>query len=162
PWHRRAAEWLGYRLVLPRHWLLLALSWLLAVAQWGRLVPAPLPLPRLSFRSLPPPPRAGHPPGPPRPYPLPAGPPAPRPAGPPGHGRGRRAPGTARPRRRLLWCVARARRTRRRGAAPRSPRHRVHAGRRAGGRRQRGMRRRHEGLRTSARNNRGGHVRGAG
>ncbi|HMG26484.1 MAG TPA: (Fe-S)-binding protein [Acidimicrobiia bacterium] len=52
PWHRRAAEWLGYRLVLPRHWLLLALSWLLAVAQWVRLVPARLPLPRISLRSL--------------------------------------------------------------------------------------------------------------
>jgi len=52
PWHRRAAEWLGYRLVLPRHWLLLALSWLLAAAQWVRLVPARLPLPRISLRSL--------------------------------------------------------------------------------------------------------------
>ena len=26
PWRRRAVEWLGYRLVLPHHWLLVALS----------------------------------------------------------------------------------------------------------------------------------------
>src|SRR5260370_32408079 len=52
PWHRRAAEWLGYRLVLPRHWLLVALSWLLAIAQRVRLVPARFALPRISLRSL--------------------------------------------------------------------------------------------------------------
>ncbi|MFL6243771.1 MAG: (Fe-S)-binding protein [Acidimicrobiia bacterium] len=52
PWTRRAAEWLGYRLVLPRHWLLVALSWLLALAQRVRLVPARLPVPRISLRSL--------------------------------------------------------------------------------------------------------------
>lgn len=52
PWHRRTAEWLGYRLVLPRHWLLIAVSWLLALAQRVRLVPARLPLPRISLRSL--------------------------------------------------------------------------------------------------------------
>jgi glycolate oxidase iron-sulfur subunit len=52
PWQRRAAEWLGYRLVLPRHWLLVALSWLLAVAQRARLVPPRLALPRISLRSL--------------------------------------------------------------------------------------------------------------
>jgi glycolate oxidase iron-sulfur subunit len=52
PWPRRAAEWLGYRLVLPRHWLLVALSWLLALAQRVRLVPPRLPLPRISLRSL--------------------------------------------------------------------------------------------------------------
>ncbi len=52
PWARRAAEWLGYRLVLPRHWLLVALSWLLALAQRVHLVPARLPLPRISLRSL--------------------------------------------------------------------------------------------------------------
>ena len=52
PWVRRVAEWLGYRLVLPRHWLLVTLSWLLALAQRVRLVPARLPLPRLSLRSL--------------------------------------------------------------------------------------------------------------
>jgi glycolate oxidase iron-sulfur subunit len=52
PWSRRAAEWLGYRLVLPRHWLLVALSWVLALAQRVRLVPRPLPLPRISLRSL--------------------------------------------------------------------------------------------------------------
>ncbi len=52
PWRRRAAEWLGYRLVLPRHWLLVALSWLLAVAQRVHLVPARFALPRISLRSL--------------------------------------------------------------------------------------------------------------
>jgi glycolate oxidase iron-sulfur subunit len=52
PWSRRVAEWLGYRLVLPRHWLLIALSWLLAAAQRLRLVPARLPVPRISLRSL--------------------------------------------------------------------------------------------------------------
>jgi len=52
PWHRRAAEWLGYRLVLPRHWLLVTLSWLLALAQRLHLVPARLPVPRISLRSL--------------------------------------------------------------------------------------------------------------
>jgi glycolate oxidase iron-sulfur subunit len=52
PLRRRVAEWVGYRLVLPRHWLLLALSWLLAVAQRLRLVPRRFPLPRISLRSL--------------------------------------------------------------------------------------------------------------
>ena len=52
PWPRRAVEWLGYRLVLPRHGLLVALSWLLALAQRVRLVPSRLPLPRISLRSL--------------------------------------------------------------------------------------------------------------
>jgi glycolate oxidase iron-sulfur subunit len=52
PWRRRAAEWLGYSLVLPRHWLLVALSWLLGVAQSVRLVPARYALPRISLRSL--------------------------------------------------------------------------------------------------------------
>ncbi len=49
---RRAAEWVGYRLVLPRHALLVAVSWLLLVAQRLRLVPDRLGLPRLSARSL--------------------------------------------------------------------------------------------------------------
>jgi glycolate oxidase iron-sulfur subunit len=52
PWPRRAAEWLGYRLVLPRHWLLVTLSWLVAIAQRLRLVPAWLPVPPISLRSL--------------------------------------------------------------------------------------------------------------
>ncbi len=49
---RRLAEWLGYRVVLPRHRLLLALTWLLLVAQRLHLVPRRLGLPRLSARSL--------------------------------------------------------------------------------------------------------------
>jgi len=61
PWHRRAAEWFGYRLVLPRHWLLVALSWLLALAQRVRLVPARIAPPRISLRSLARPLRAGTP-----------------------------------------------------------------------------------------------------
>jgi glycolate oxidase iron-sulfur subunit len=52
PWHRRAAEWAGYRLVLPRHWLLVALTWVLLVAQRLRLVPRRFGLPPLRARSL--------------------------------------------------------------------------------------------------------------
>jgi glycolate oxidase iron-sulfur subunit len=52
PWPRRAAEWIGYRLVLPRHWLLVALSWLLAMAQRLRLVPRRFAVPRISLGSL--------------------------------------------------------------------------------------------------------------
>jgi glycolate oxidase iron-sulfur subunit len=52
PWPRRMGEWLGYRVVLPRHWLLLALSCVLAVAQWLRLVPKRVPVTRISLRSL--------------------------------------------------------------------------------------------------------------
>jgi glycolate oxidase iron-sulfur subunit len=44
---RRAGEWIGYRLVLPRHWLLLALTAVLRVAQRLHLVPARFGLPRL-------------------------------------------------------------------------------------------------------------------
>jgi glycolate oxidase iron-sulfur subunit len=49
---RRALEWLGYRVVLPHHALLLALTWLLAIAQRLRLVPRRFALPPISFRSL--------------------------------------------------------------------------------------------------------------
>ncbi len=49
---RRVAEWLAYSLVLPRHWLLLAATWLLWFAQRIRLVPERFGLPRLSVRSL--------------------------------------------------------------------------------------------------------------
>jgi glycolate oxidase iron-sulfur subunit len=52
PWPRRIAEWAGYRLVLPRHWLLVALTWVLLVVQRLRLVPRRLGLPRLEARSL--------------------------------------------------------------------------------------------------------------
>jgi len=51
-WHRRAAEWLAYRVVVPRHWLLFAVTWLLLVAQRLRLVPQRFGLPRLRARSL--------------------------------------------------------------------------------------------------------------
>jgi glycolate oxidase iron-sulfur subunit len=49
---RRVAEWLGYRVVLPRHWLLLACTWVAWAGQRLRLVPARFGLPRLSARSL--------------------------------------------------------------------------------------------------------------
>jgi len=49
---RRTTEWLGYRVVLPRHWLLLAATGLAWVAQRLRLVPARFGMPRLSARSL--------------------------------------------------------------------------------------------------------------
>jgi len=52
PAARRVVEWLGYRVVLPHHAVLLALTWLLAVAQRLHLVPRRFGLPRLSFRSL--------------------------------------------------------------------------------------------------------------
>ena len=49
---RRAAEWLGYRVVLPRHWLVLACTWVAWAGQRLRLVPARFGVPRLSARSL--------------------------------------------------------------------------------------------------------------
>jgi glycolate oxidase iron-sulfur subunit len=49
---RRVAEWLSYVVVLPRHWLLLALTWPLWLAQRLRLVPRRFGLPRISLRSL--------------------------------------------------------------------------------------------------------------
>jgi len=49
---RRAAEWLGYAVVLPRHWLLVACTWVAWAAQRLHLVPARFGLPRLSARSL--------------------------------------------------------------------------------------------------------------
>jgi glycolate oxidase iron-sulfur subunit len=49
---RRLAEWFGYVVVLPRHWLLLALTWPAWLAQRVGLVPKRFGLPRLSLRSL--------------------------------------------------------------------------------------------------------------
>lgn len=49
---RRIGEWAGYRLVLPRHRVLLALTWLLLAAQRLRMVPRRFGLPRLTRRSL--------------------------------------------------------------------------------------------------------------
>jgi glycolate oxidase iron-sulfur subunit len=49
---RSASEWIGYRVILPRHRLLVALSWWLVVAQRLRLVPRRFGLPRLSAREL--------------------------------------------------------------------------------------------------------------
>jgi glycolate oxidase iron-sulfur subunit len=51
-WHRRVVEWFGYRLLLPRHRLLLAVTWVLLVAQRLWLIPRRFGLPRLSARSL--------------------------------------------------------------------------------------------------------------
>jgi glycolate oxidase iron-sulfur subunit len=75
PRRRRLAEWLGLRVVLPHHRLLLALTWLLGLAQRlrlvpRRLVPAGAPLPRVDLGSLarplrpPPPGRPDAPEGP--------------------------------------------------------------------------------------------------
>ncbi len=44
---RRAAEWLGFRVVLPRRWLLRLLSWLMLGAQRLHLVPRRFGVPRL-------------------------------------------------------------------------------------------------------------------
>jgi glycolate oxidase iron-sulfur subunit len=49
---RRLAEWCAYRLLLPRHWLLVAITWLLLVAQRLHVVPKRAGLPRLRARSL--------------------------------------------------------------------------------------------------------------
>jgi glycolate oxidase iron-sulfur subunit len=49
---RRAFEWIGYRVVLPHHWLLLATTWLILVAQRLRLVPRRFGLPVIRARSL--------------------------------------------------------------------------------------------------------------
>jgi len=52
PWRRRLAEWLAYRVVLPRHRVLVSLSWGLLGAQRLGLVPRRFGLPRLRARSL--------------------------------------------------------------------------------------------------------------
>lgn len=52
PWQRRVAERLAYTVVLPRHGLLLALTWLMLVGQRLHVVPSRFSLPRLSARSL--------------------------------------------------------------------------------------------------------------
>ena len=49
---RRVGEWLGLAVVLPRHRLLLAVTWFLLVGQRLHLVPRRFGLPRLTARSL--------------------------------------------------------------------------------------------------------------
>jgi len=49
---RRTVEWIGYRVVLPRHAMLMALTWLAWLAQRLRAVPRRLGLPKLTARSL--------------------------------------------------------------------------------------------------------------
>lgn len=49
---RRVAEWIGYRVVLPRHGLLVLLSLLLAVAQRLHLVPRRFGIPLLRFQNI--------------------------------------------------------------------------------------------------------------
>jgi glycolate oxidase iron-sulfur subunit len=64
PRWRRAAEWFGYRVVLPRHRLLRALSWVLLLGQRLHLVSARLtvpPLDRAALRSRLDAPRGGDP-----------------------------------------------------------------------------------------------------
>jgi glycolate oxidase iron-sulfur subunit len=48
----RFAEWIGYRLLLPRHRLLLAMSWVILVGQRLHAVPKRFGVPRLSVREL--------------------------------------------------------------------------------------------------------------
>jgi glycolate oxidase iron-sulfur subunit len=52
PISRRVVEWIGYRLVLPRHALLMAVTWAAWLAQRVRALPRRLGLPKLSARSL--------------------------------------------------------------------------------------------------------------
>jgi glycolate oxidase iron-sulfur subunit len=52
PWWRRVAEWLAFAVVLPRHRLLVGLTWAALVAQRLHLVPRRFGLPKLSARSL--------------------------------------------------------------------------------------------------------------
>ena len=49
---RRVLEWGAYAVVLPRHWLLIAGTWLVWVAQRLRIVPRGLGMPRVSLRRL--------------------------------------------------------------------------------------------------------------
>jgi glycolate oxidase iron-sulfur subunit len=49
---RRAAEWVAYRLLLPKHAFLMAFTWLMWAAQRAHLVPRRFGLPRLTARSL--------------------------------------------------------------------------------------------------------------
>jgi glycolate oxidase iron-sulfur subunit len=51
-WSRRLLEWFGYRMVLPRRWVLRALTWPLLAAQHLHLVPRRFGVPRLSLRSV--------------------------------------------------------------------------------------------------------------
>ncbi len=52
PFPRRVVEWFAYRIVLPHHAVLIALTWVLAIAQRVRLVPRRFGLPKISLRSL--------------------------------------------------------------------------------------------------------------
>ena len=52
PLVRRVGEWVGYRVVLPRHGILVALTWLLVVAQRLHLVPRRFALPPLDADAL--------------------------------------------------------------------------------------------------------------
>lgn len=52
PRTRRIAEWVGFRVVLPRHRLLVALTWALWVLQRLRLLPRRFGIPHISGRAL--------------------------------------------------------------------------------------------------------------
>jgi glycolate oxidase iron-sulfur subunit len=49
---RRGAEWFAYAVVLPRHWLVIAGTWVLLVAQRLHVLPKRLGFPRLSLQRL--------------------------------------------------------------------------------------------------------------
>jgi len=52
PWHQRAGEWFAYVVLLPRHGVLMALTWLVLIGQRLHLVPRRFGIPKLSPRSL--------------------------------------------------------------------------------------------------------------
>jgi glycolate oxidase iron-sulfur subunit len=57
PWRRRVGEWIGFRLVLPHHAVLLVLTWFLAIGQRlnlvpERAIPAGAAIPQVSVREL--------------------------------------------------------------------------------------------------------------
>ena len=162
---RGSSEWVGYAVVLPRHRLLLALTWLAAGSGNAcDLVPRRLGLPRLSRTSLRTPLRGdAHPDALPL-HRLRDGRVATRrpPRRARGHARGRSASRSARARRRLLRCAAHARGARRRSPAARPSGDHLDARRRARRRRQRRLRRGDEGLRPAARHRRRARVLGSG
>ncbi|MEX2100242.1 MAG: (Fe-S)-binding protein [Acidimicrobiia bacterium] len=51
-WSRRLAEWFGFAIVLPRHRVLLGITWAILASQRFHLVPRRFGLPRLSASSL--------------------------------------------------------------------------------------------------------------
>ena len=167
PGRRRDASPSGsaFTVVLPRHRLLLAVTWVLLVAQRLHLVPravrAPAPLGAVAAHAA-----GGRLRAPVDAFLFPgcvmdAWQRDVHRAALDGHARDRRRGRPARSRRRLLRRAAHPRRPHRPGPTAGPAGHRVDARRRAGGRRQRRVRRGDEGLRAAARHAGGARVRGA-